>query len=141
MSASRRTFLGTILGGWAVTGLGAVGYPIIQYLEAPPLGEQQKQVTLSVDDLAVGQAVQIIHQGQPVIVMRKGEAEFATLSAVCTHLGCVVKWDETTSTLQCPCHAARFAADGTVLGGPPQTPLPLLPTRVEDGKIVIGGPA
>lgn len=133
----RRAFLGTLLGGWVTAAVGGVVYPVLHFLNAPPMGQEQKQVTLTPDDLAEGEAIQIVRQGEPVIVIRTGADEFTTLSAVCTHLGCIVKWDAATRTLECPCHAARFDMAGNVLGGPPQSPLPAYPTTVEDGTIVI----
>lgn len=138
MMADRRRFLGTILGGWVATAVAGIIYPVGQYLNAPPMGEREKEITLTPGDIAVGEGLQILRQGQPVIVIRIAEDEFTTVSAVCTHLGCIVKWDRVSQTFECPCHAARFAVDGKVLGGPPQSGLPVLATRVENGVIVIG---
>ncbi len=37
---------------------------------------------------------------------------------VCTHLKCVVTWNRTEKSWDCPCHGARYAIDGSVLTGP-----------------------
>lgn len=42
---------------------------------------------------------------------------FHAISAVCTHLGCLVHRQDDGS-FKCPCHGSRFAADGSVTGGP-----------------------
>ena len=59
------------------------------------------------------------------------------LSGKCTHLGCTVQWVGERNRFECPCHAAQFAPDGAVLGGPPDRPLPQLSTEIRDGDLYV----
>ena len=59
------------------------------------------------------------------------------LSAVCTHLGCVVGMEEDGSFF-CPCHGSRFNAAGKNIAGPAPRPLPYLKLFVSpDGQLVV----
>lgn len=61
--------------------------------------------------------------------------EFLALSAVCTHLGCNVRWRPEDSRFACPCHAGFYDPNGDVISGPPPRPLRHLETRVRDGVL------
>lgn len=51
------------------------------------------------------------------------DGETCALSAVCSHLGAVVTWNDAERSWDCPAHGSRFAANGTVLEGPATRPL------------------
>ena len=55
---------------------------------------------------------------------RDDDGSVTMVSAVCTHMGCLVDWNEAERTWDCPCHGSRFKPDGSVIGGPAETPLP-----------------
>jgi glycine/D-amino acid oxidase-like deaminating enzyme/nitrite reductase/ring-hydroxylating ferredoxin subunit len=55
---------------------------------------------------------------EKVAVYRDHHGDFHACSAVCTHLGCLVHWNRSTRTWDCPCHGSRFSPHGTVVNGP-----------------------
>jgi Rieske Fe-S protein len=60
--------------------------------------------------------------------------EFIAISAGCTHLGCIVTWDEEQNIFKCPCHEGKFDAEGRVISGPPPAPLKRHKTKIDRGK-------
>ena len=58
-----------------------------------------------------------------IAISRDDTGELHQCSAVCTHLGCIVSWNSTERTWDCPCHGSRFASDGKLLNGPALEPL------------------
>jgi len=56
--------------------------------------------------------------GQRLAVYRNGNGQLNALSPVCTHLGCLVHWNTTEKSWDCPCHGSRFDPHGRVLNGP-----------------------
>lgn len=75
-------------------------------------------------ELAAGEAAVIEgHEGQ-LALFRDDGGRLHSVSAVCSHLGCVVGWNPVDRTWDCPCHGSRFLPDGSVLNGPAVSPLP-----------------
>jgi thiosulfate dehydrogenase (quinone) large subunit len=76
------------------------------------------------------------HSQQPAWLVHVSAAEFVAFSAVCTHAGCGVGYDQANEQFICPCHGGTYdAKTGQVLAGPPPTPLPKIPVTVTDGKV------
>lgn len=46
-----------------------------------------------------------------------------TFSAVCPHLKCIVQWNNSEKTFDCPCHGSRFTCLGKVINGPANSDL------------------
>jgi glycine/D-amino acid oxidase-like deaminating enzyme/nitrite reductase/ring-hydroxylating ferredoxin subunit len=82
----------------------------------------------AVDALAPGEGVVARIDGDPVAAYRGDDGVLHTVSATCTHLGCVVSFNPAERSWDCPCHGSRFAAtDGAVLEGPAVDDLPARP--------------
>jgi glycine/D-amino acid oxidase-like deaminating enzyme/nitrite reductase/ring-hydroxylating ferredoxin subunit len=78
----------------------------------------------SVDELKQGEGA-ILRQGlSKIAAYRNDTGEVVKVSAVCTHLGCHLKWNSFERCWDCPCHGSHFAPDGTVMNGPAIHPLP-----------------
>jgi glycine/D-amino acid oxidase-like deaminating enzyme/nitrite reductase/ring-hydroxylating ferredoxin subunit len=72
----------------------------------------------SVDEIPPGFGAVIRRGLQKIAVYRDEESETFEMSAICPHLGCVVDWNRTEQTWDCPCHGSRFDAKGGVINGP-----------------------
>ena len=84
-----------------------------QYLDYVLPGE-----VASADEIRPRQGA-LIRQGlTKLAVYRDEQGALHALSAVCTHLGCIVHWNSLEGTWDCPCHGSRFGTDGRVLNGP-----------------------
>ena len=67
----------------------------------------------------------VIRRGMSkVAVYRDPRGKPHEMSAVCPHLGCIVRWNTAESTWDCPCHGSRFNPQGKVLNGPANVDLP-----------------
>jgi nitrite reductase/ring-hydroxylating ferredoxin subunit len=69
-----------------------------------------------------------------IAAYRDEQGELHTNSAVCTHLGCIVGWNDTERTWDCPCHGSRFDIDGNVIAAPAQEPLRPISARSADAS-------
>lgn len=70
-----------------------------------------------------GKGEVIKRDGKRAAVYITPDGEPKILSAVCTHLGCIIHWNELENTWDCPCHGTRFNVDGEILEGPAFKPL------------------
>jgi Rieske Fe-S protein len=78
----------------------------------------------------------------PVTKERAAEGAVA-YSAICTHTGCdVIGWHADSQRLECPCHYSLYDPKeaAKVVSGPAPRPLPALPLRIADGRLVVAKP-
>lgn len=70
------------------------------------------------DELRPGEAEVIEKDGEKLAAYRNNEGKLEVRSAVCTHMECIVNWNNAEKSWDCPCHGSRFGTDGSVLEGP-----------------------
>ena len=60
------------------------------------------------------------------------------VSAVCTHIGCTVRWVPERNRWECPCHGSVFSEDGQVIAGPARRALPWYEvSQAADGRLFV----
>lgn len=83
-------------------------------------------------ELSAGEAAVIEGHGGQLALYRDDGGQLHSLSAVCSHLGCIVGWNPVDRTWDCPCHGSRFLPDGSVLNGPAVSPLAAVDPEADD---------
>lgn len=138
-NVTRRNFLNILKTSGVVLGASVVFGPIVAYFYPPKLEEMPSEPVLvcSEADLPVGTSKTVAFGRYPALVINT-ENGLRAYSAVCTHFACITKWDAEKGMIVCPCHDGFFAVeDGSVISGPPPTPLTMLTAEVVDGQIYV----
>jgi glycine/D-amino acid oxidase-like deaminating enzyme/nitrite reductase/ring-hydroxylating ferredoxin subunit len=69
-------------------------------------------------DIAIGEGKVVEEEGHKLAVYRNEHQGLQICSAVCSHMGCIVHWNNAESSWDCPCHGSRFDTRGEVIEGP-----------------------
>jgi cytochrome b6-f complex iron-sulfur subunit len=134
---TRRDFFNEVAAG--ALGIATVGATIVtlKYLSPNVLFEPPTRFRVGApDDYPVNSVTYF--QDQKVYIVRTQDGGFFAETAVCTHLGCITKWNPEAGQIQCPCHGSKFARDGKVEHGPAPAPLPHFAIRLmPDGTLLV----
>jgi Rieske Fe-S protein len=128
-----------VLGGGFAISLSSFVYPVIRFLNPPPVSEA------AVNEVVAGKVAdwkpnsgKIVRFGEtPVLLIRVTESEWRALSAVCTHLSCIVQYEPERTRIWCACHNGTYNVQGQVLSGPPPRPLKLYAVHIREDEVVI----
>lgn len=134
----RRSFLSLLLAILGSTALGSFVYPAARFLAPPEKKTKAEKIIIKKDGIRAGEAKEILFGNTPAIIINRYGKGYIALSKVCTHLGCLVEYNQEKKKLICPCHAGVFSLEGHVESGPPPKPLSILPLKVEGEDIIIG---
>lgn len=131
----RQFFLKLGLGSLSIAAAGTVAFAY-QYLEPNVLYEPSPIVNVGKPERYATDSVTLdVYAGIYIIRSQEG---FFSLSAVCTHLGCLTTWQPEINRITCPCHGSKFNRDGEVIDGPAPKPLPWLKMSLnDDGELIV----
>ena len=123
----RRRFVNWFLGTSFGALIASVVYPVIRFVTPPKIAEattQQVEAGDSADPLWSQKGFKIVRFGaDPVIVVRAAANEFRAFSATCTHLDCIVGYQNDRQRIYCNCHGGTYDLTGRNISGPPPRPL------------------
>lgn len=88
------------------------------------IGDRLGSRESTLPELGRGKATVLDLNGEKVAAYRDEHDDVHAVSAVCTHLGCIVEWNGADQTWDCPCHGSRFDHRGQVIQGPAVEDLP-----------------
>ena len=134
MKMDRRAFIKGAIGAVAAACGGCVSSGGVGAIPAARPGEGPVDIGTAADYPRDGVYDRFIHQ-RFFVLRRVGS--LTAMSNVCTHRKCTVRHEEGVGFV-CPCHGARFDAEGKVTGGPAPHDLPHFPvTEGADGHLYV----
>ncbi len=78
----------------------------------------------SLEEIREDEGKVIVQDDQKLAVYKDERGNSHVVSAVCTHMKCIVNWNQSEKTWDCPCHGSRFDINGRVIEGPALDNLP-----------------
>ena len=137
---TRRAFIKGLLGVSVISMASMIVAPIVGFLIPPKQeasGPGGKVLAGTTADIPVGSGTVVAMGSSPVVVVNTNDGVKA-YSAVCTHLGCIVEFDQAAQQINCPCHGGRFnPGNVAVTAGPPPKALPPVTVEVEKDQIFL----
>ena len=135
---SRRNFIYnfSIIGAAALAAVVFVKYVFAFLFPSLKQVKEHKYMVARESDIPVGKAKEITLGKKPAFVVRL-EDGYKVFSGVCTHLGCIVRWEEEKSRFYCPCHQGIFDKSGKVTDGPPPRPLDEYRVEIERNMVFV----
>lgn len=146
---TRREFLTYAWG--AAIGLLAVETALVSYFFMYPrfkAGEFGGKFFLSETEVPASDAPPVGYTAGKFWLVSTEDGSPKAIYMVCTHLGCLYKWEPSNFRFECPCHGSKFTHDGHFIEGPAPRSLDHFELAIENGQVVVdtgrkvnGGPA
>jgi menaquinol-cytochrome c reductase iron-sulfur subunit len=150
MGSRRRFFEWVTRAAAGFIGL-SLAIPLVGYVVYPALKRRDKPWVEvgGVEELSAGEPksldyVATIRDGyvetkvhKAVWAVKQMDGRVTVFSPMCTHLGCGYAWDNGEKKFKCPCHGSAFDVSGEVVAGPAPRSLDQLPSKVENGRLLV----
>ncbi|MEJ6982577.1 FAD-dependent oxidoreductase [Pedobacter sp. P351] len=72
----------------------------------------------SLNEIPLDSGALVEYKNEKLAIYKDATGEIHALNPVCTHAKCIVNWNNSEKSWDCPCHGARYAINGEVLTGP-----------------------
>jgi len=142
-SHNRRTLLQLGVGAMGACYAASLGYPVYRYLATPAVRARAlgliKTVSIPTKDLpGPGTATMFLFGSRPSMLIHHRDGRYVAFDAVCSHLGCTVRFEPENNRIFCPCHGGTYDMNtGDVVAGPPPKGLKSYKVEVADGSVVV----
>ena len=148
---TRRSFFGWVIAAVAgIIGITVV-VPLAGYVISPALKRRETSWAKvgAMDSLRTGEPEELeyastIKDGWRTVTAKKAiwavkqpAGDIVVFSPICPHLGCGFRWDVGDHKFKCPCHGSVYDVTGKVLEGPAPRSLDVLPSKVEQGQLLV----
>ncbi|MBI1807271.1 MAG: Rieske (2Fe-2S) protein [Ignavibacteria bacterium] len=136
---SRRNFLSQALTGWISISVLPVLYGMVEYALPSKIRDRilESMHVAKEADLLVGSAKIVKFNKQAIALLKSEQGQVRALSAVCTHLGCIVQYQSDRKVFHCNCHGSEFDLEGRNISGPAPRPLQPFKVDIKEGDIII----
>ena len=127
---SRRKLIKNGLKFLPLIGGGAFTYPLIKFVNFEEVDTISFAIPLSKIDKKITKKNKVL--------IYKDAKGIKVYDAHCTHMGCILNFDENSETFICPCHGSEFSITGVRLKGPAKRDLDIISSRIENNILYIG---
>ncbi len=136
-SINRQDFLRITLQAAGVLAVGQVSFLGLRYLAS------RKPDSLFGGEVTAGQIIEFppgtvtLFETARFFLVCFADGGLLALHTRCTHLACVVSWDDAAQKFLCPCHGSQFERNGTVVNPPAPRPLDRFPITFKRGRVIV----
>ena len=111
---------------------GGFTYPISKFI----FFSDNLDITISLPLKNINNGITHIKQSQ--LFIYKTDEEIDVYNAHCTHMGCILNFNNQTKQFNCPCHKSRFDIDGKKLRGPAKRDLDKVAFKIKNKTLFVG---